>query len=103
MKIMHNVVDIDRPSYDTQYGRTADGTSFHLLTNFSQSQLSLYMKAVETWEGPQEFGLSSEAWGFDEDEGLAFRTDGFGFYVRNTGGEGMDAFWRHFDKLNNLD
>ena len=100
MAIVHNVVYVEPSGYDRGCGYIY-GTNICLsfYTNFPKYQLPKYKKAIKTFTGAVMFGIASETYGFDEDNGISFRTYGsFGFYAADFD-ESIEDFWRHFETV----
>ena len=98
-KQVHTIVHHAKPSYDIEYGSTEDNRHFRFLTNLNDRDLEQYKKALETYDGPEEFAVGEEAYGFDEEEGVSWRChDLKAFYVQNEG-ENLDKWWRHLETV----
>jgi hypothetical protein len=70
LKTVHKITHVDRPSYDLQYGYCEDGLCFRFIGNHPKEKTEMYKLAIKTFDGQGEFGISEEAFGFNEDSGV---------------------------------
>ena len=96
---IHEITNVERPSYDKTYGMSKSTRDwFGHITNFDARELDNYRRAIATFKGPGEFGISNEAYGFDEDIGQSWALNNVhGFFTQ--GVEDTAAFFKHLKSI----
>jgi hypothetical protein len=93
------IVQVDRPSYDQQYGTSEDGECFQFLNNTSGAGIDEWKRIIEQYTGPVKFGIADEAYGFYEDMGISFPLhDHVAIYFQGNS-EDLQVFWAHYHSL----
>jgi hypothetical protein len=101
-KVIHEITEVELPSYNASHGWTSDGQRFRFLTNFNNYEKSIYEEAIRTFTGQGHFGITNEAYGFDEDEGRHWKLyDYWALYARDYGDSAGEIF-NHFDAVRKL-
>lgn len=100
MARLTRIVTVLPPNYDGQEAMNENGEWLTLVSNFHPNELEKYKQLVKSFNSHVIFAISDDAWGFYEDEGRAFKTEGYGLYISNR--TKLAAFWEHEKRMKHV-
>lgn len=96
---LHEIVKQTKPNYDGSVGYDGLGYCYCFITNFKPKNLPVYEKLASMKMEGIEMAYAKEAYGFDEEEGLAFPcSDLYALFIRYQT-ESLSDFWKKYDEV----
>lgn len=93
MAKLTKIVKVLSPDDYSQEALSENNSYLTLVTNFNKNELEKYKQIIKSFNSHVVFGISDEAWGFDEDRCYGFKVDGYGLFISDR--KQLSSFWKH--------